>query len=826
MAATATRTLPRRWQGAYTDVRTLSDQERRRRGLSSNETIIEIIGDGSRGAGMAKIREIIEYAETKKVVGFDTETTGLDPFIDKIILVQIGDEERQYLLWWQTLTSQEQEEILRRVWQNKDIKKVGVNLKFDAKMILGSHGFQWRGEGLLDTQLIDQILNCGLTGDIGFTLKLTSMGAMAKRYLGWILVKDEDVRTGWGEMTPGVWWPSREEIAESMPDASPREIEEAYRRLREEGQVKRYYAGDDIPVPIKILKWQMPWIRKFELVDTVKLEMEFLPELAEMEMRGLLLDTERWISLAKEAEAGLREAEAELDRLFNVTVTYRVDLDGNVEVTRDKNYNSTDQLKDLIREWMWENYGVDVVCNNKHFKESLIRAGMRPERVDKLLEQKMVPDPDEPGKQKKVGYPTMSDYLEGAVIGDYKVPELWSLYKDRLTEGAFRLTDTDSKTLKLMRILHETEDDLIDPHMETRIGLPPELVNPILKLREYSTKLERYAWAWIQGGEHGTGIVHPVSGRIHTDTTQCAADTGRLTTRPNFQNLPADQRYRECIRAKPGYKIVGADFSQIEPRIIAEISNDPTYMRVFWSGYPGTEGFRYWCGEYNGAEMDLYASVGAMVGVLPPDFVTKAQCETSEEGKKGRKYSKIIVLGLGYGTGPNKFQIMLCLDTGVYHTLDYATELFNKFWTGAAQVKEALDQLSDLCDPKKSKRKVWHPFVEDKVTYSVSLGGRKRFFDKNSPGWWTQGRNHPIQATGADILKLAVVLLQRAIRAEGLDAGVILTAHDEILIEAREDHAERVAELMSKLMVKAGQRWCKHVPIKAEATIADYWLKD
>jgi DNA polymerase I-like protein with 3'-5' exonuclease and polymerase domains len=805
--------MPRRWSSAYADVRTLTDAQREKWGLSTRKSICEVVGSEYVGPRKPKytVRDVIDYAREKKCVAFDTETTGLNFFKDRIILVQIGDEERQYLVWWETLSKAEQEEILREVWMDEEIRKVGVNLKFDAKMILGNHGLEWRGARLIDTQLLDQILNCGLLGDIGATFALTSMGSMAKRYLGLILVKDEDIRTGWGEVTPLEWW-----------------AEGASEEERAAGETKRHYAADDVPVPLAILKWQMPWIKKFDLVDAVKLEMQFLPELAEMEMKGLYLDADMWKDLCREAEAGLKEAERELDGLFDVTVTYRVDLDGNVQIERDKNYNSTDQLKDLIREWMAKHRGVEVVCNNGHFRESLLRAGMRPERMEKLLEQKLVPDPEdrEGKKRKKVGYPSASDYLTGAEIGDEKVPELWSLYRRRLTEGAFRLPDTDSKTLKLMKILHDTPDHQIDPNMETTRGLPPELVNPILKLREFSTKMERYAWNWIGDGDKVAGIVNPVSGRIHTDTTQCAADTARLTTRPNFQNLPADQRYRSCIRAAPGYKIVGADFSQIEPRIIAEISEDPTYMRVFWSGSPGTAGHRYWCGDYEGEELDLYASVGAMVGVLPSDYVTKSACNATEAGKKGRKYSKIIVLGLGYGTGPEKFQTMLCLDTGEYHTLDYATELFKSFWNGASMVKATLDRLSALADPRKSQRKVWHPFKEAKVTYSESLMGRKRFFDADSPQWWTQGRNHPIQSTGADILKLSVVYLQNAFRTEALDARVVLTAHDEVLAEAKEEHAARVAVLMETLMKKAGQKWCKHVPISAEATITDYWLKD
>src|SRR5690606_12489025 len=99
LTVTATRTsgppagLPRIFRKPILDVSALSDEERRSVGLSSNASIIEVIGDNS------LVHEALEYARQKGKVGFDYETTGLDPFLDKIVLCQIGDQERQYLIW-------------------------------------------------------------------------------------------------------------------------------------------------------------------------------------------------------------------------------------------------------------------------------------------------------------------------------------------------------------------------------------------------------------------------------------------------------------------------------------------------------------------------------------------------------------------------------------------------------------------------------------------------------------------------------------------------------------------------------------------------------
>lgn len=822
------------WRGHYTDVATLTDAERKEKGLSSNETIHEVMSDGTAQgdlAAVALVRRIDKYIRAKGITAFDTETgprkefeheerAALDPFKAKIVLMQLGDEDCQFLLWWQTLPP-EAKTIVYALLADPEVRKIGVNLKFDWKMMLGNEGMDLELAGHLDTQILEQVLCCGLTGDIGFTMKLTGMGAMAKRWLGLLLVKDEEIRTNWHKLTPGKWWPSKDELHEEAEGhASWADVDRVYEALKAEGQKKRYYAADDVCVPLTLLEKQVPWIMEFELQDTVKLEMDFLPCLADMECRGLLLEQTQWQALAADVKEKYKEAVRALDRLFHVTVSYRVDMDGNVIVTRDKNYGSKDELRDLIHEWMRENTGVEVICNNKQFKEALLRAGMNPMRLEKLFEKRLVDDPKNPGKRKQVAYPGMTDLIEGSEYTD----ALWERLQPRLPEGTFAMPSTDSKLLKLMRILHEAPKDEIEdiPEIPTKIGLPPELVTPVLAFREFGTKLSRYAYSWLD-------MVHPVTNRIHSDFTQTCADTGRLTSRPNFQNLPGLQIYRTAVcQARPGHRIVGADFSQIEPRIIAELSFCETYMKVFWSEKPGTPGFEHWCGDDVTEPLDLYGAVGAAIGIMPPDGAKKsvAKQKDNKEISAGRKKAKIGVLGLGYGTGKAKFYIQYLLDTGVFHRKSESDSLFDGFWSTAAEVKETLDALSAISDPDKSKRRKYHPFADKKVTWAETIGLRKRFFDGSSRAWWTQSRNMPIQGAGADILKKTVVELRKRQRERGIEGWVLLTAHDELVGEAPDAHAEAYAKLMEEVMSDVGQMYCPHVPITAEAYTADHWVKD
>lgn len=836
--------LPSKWKGNYIDVASLTDEQRQQYGLSWSGSIIEVVGSEANNFGLDAVAEAVAYARTQGIGTLDLETdgsedysddefAGLDPYKAQIVLCQIGDIDRQYLFWWQTLST-EAKEVIRQWWIDPEARKAGVNLKFDARMLLAQEGLHWRGQRILDAQLLEQILGCGLLGaDIGLTMKLTGMGAMAKRWLGWIMPKDEDIRTGWGSLTPGVWHMSREEYRQRIADGVETRT---WEQVKADGLKKRYYAADDCVVPPLLIQKQAAWIQKLDLIDTVKLEMAFLPVLAEMEVRGLPLAWDQWETLAKEAEDALAKAEVALDTLFEVTTTYEVDLAGNVTMSRNKNYGSKDELKELIREWMYREYGVEVIGNNRQFKEACIRGGLNPMRAEKLFEQKLMPSKEDSSKNKQVGYPNMTDYIEGS---EYVKP-LWDQLRRYLPENSFALPTTDSKFLKLLKILSETPDEKIDdlPSIPTKLGLPPTLVDPVLAFREAGTKLQRYAYSW-------KSIINPVSGRIHTDTTQCAADTGRLTTRPNFQNLPADPvvgpRYRAAAcTARPGYKIVGADFSQIEPRIIAEISLCETYMRIFWSEKPGSAGFNHWCGPDVTEPLDLYGGVGARIGVMPKEGEKKsvAKDKGNKEVAKGRKKSKIAVLGLGYGTGKEKFHITYVLDTGEYHSRADADVLFDGFWDAAQEVKETLDKLSDLAYPgddeyrgerltkKKSPRSIYHPLVEDRVTWSESLGGRKRFFDKKSPQWWTQGRNHPIQSTGAEILKETCVVLGQWMWDNNIDGFLILTAHDELIAEVAEHQAEMVARKMEEVMSEVGNRYCPHVPITAEAYVDLHWVKD
>lgn len=771
--------LPIRRQAARPVV-ALTDDERTRYGLSTERTIVEVVGTN------ALVRQACAYARSKGKIQFDCETTGLNPHRDRIVLVQIGDSERQYLIWYDTVDPAPITELLR----DDAVCKMGSNLKFDLKMWLTHNGLDARAWNVADAQLVEQIIGCGLLGEPGQVLGMTGMAQQAKSWLGLELPKDEDTRTRWGDMIPGNWTTFRD--GTPIPD----------------GKKKRYYAADDVCVPGLVLAKQRDWLEMLGLEETVILEMAFLPILAEVEVRGIKIDVDKWRALYNEASDNLKYAEEALDRLFDVTQTIRIDEDGVGTLTRDKNYQSNDALKQLIHDWMLANRGVHVIATNAQMQEALRSAGrIAQQRMEVLFKPTMLPDPAKPGKKRKVAYPTMNDVVE----------QYWDMYRYYLPPKAFRLPNTDSKTLKLLRIVADTQGP-VDTVLGTDVGLPSELVTPILNMRENQKRKGTYGDKWF-------ARIEPATGRLHVDFLQCALATGRLSSSPNIQNPPRDERYRAAYVAEPDRVFVGRDFSQIEPRVLAQMSQEPTYMRVFWSERPNTAGFRRWCSGVRDV-LDLYTEIGKLVGVVPFGY-TKLDCKTKEDGKKGRQQSKVIVLGLGYGTGVPKFHRMLIIDTGAHHTFDYARKLHQDFWTSVPKLKEALDISSQLANPEFSKRRVFHPFTGCEVTWSETIGGRKRFFHPDNANWWTQARNMPVQGTaGADILKATAVLFTHWLWEQGIQGGIVNLIHDEYIVEVPEADAQDCLDKLGELMTYVGEHYCPDVPISSTGYIDTKWVKD
>lgn len=291
--------------------------------------------------------------------------------------------------------------------------------------------------------------------------------------------------------------------------------------------------------------------------------------------------------------------------------------------------------------------------------------------------------------------------------------------------------------------------------------------------------------------------IHPFTERIHADFQQIGTETGRFSCKdPNLQQMP--EAFRECV-SKEGYVIVGADYSQIELRILAELSGDPAFIRAFTSGD------------------DLHKSTAAMMFNIPIDTVSKDQ----------RFIAKTINFGISYGMGTKKLKDML--NAEAYRNgakeLNYpqVQEMLNRYHRAYKKVAEWLTEAGNIAYAR---------------GWSETMLGRKRFYTRPDPNAITEheldqqvaaikrkGANSPIQGTNADITKLAMVRVHNELKDAGYRADMIIQVHDEIVVLAQTSQAEDVKKVVVESMKQSATEIIKKVPVKADAYIAYAWKK-
>ena len=300
----------------------------------------------------------------------------------------------------------------------------------------------------------------------------------------------------------------------------------------------------------------------------------------------------------------------------------------------------------------------------------------------------------------------------------------------------------------------------------------------LLKYREMSKIVSAYGESFLEA-------VHPKTGRIHADFQQIGAPTGRVAcARPNMQNIPRGSRFRRCFCAPEGRRMVTADYSGCELRILAEMSDDSEFINTFVRGG------------------DLHAIVASEIFSTP---VAK------DRNPELRDRAKAINFGLAYGMGPGG----LATVTGV--SLAEAERLLKRYFQAYPRVKQYLDNSA-----RTAVERGW----------TQTLGGRKLFLQigermegSDLAAITRVAKNMPIQGTNADMLKVAMAGIRRRLLDGGMDACMVNCVHDEILLEAADGEAWDAAEIVREEMVKAGERYVKKVPIVVDVSVGNSWLK-
>lgn len=524
------------------------------------------------------------------------------------------------------------------------------------------------------------------------------------------------------------------------------------------------YCAADVRLLPELMRLQIDRLQERGVKAAAKLEMRALPAIATIEVSGVRVNEVGWRAFIAEKEQQSQELESQALAVYGGAI-----LAARAQVYDEKlaEYQVWEQARDAKLAMLKDNWHA------------------------------MTTDPLAP-------IPTQATW------GEYKNAEMKAWREDQPNPGKPKPDQSLPNLGSPMQLLQafaqmgigvastasEVLAELEEEHPEVKL---------LLDYRKASKFVQSFGEALLQ---------YALEGRIYPEYVQIGASTGRMScTRPNWQQVPSKgdgKRLRELVIADPGHVLLTADFSNIELRILADITGDETMLRLFREG------------------LDLHTYTAQMMFGLDTS-VDVAHTLMPGSDQTYRAVAKVINFGLVYGMSPVK------LSRTVKVEKERAQELMDAYfrlypgvarWMQARR-KEGLDTLR-----------------------SLTLGGRKRFYALPSPPksntitdireWRdetrrTRGRierqamNTPIQGTSADITKLALALLyESGILQNGLGlARIVAVVHDEIVLECEEEMSSLVAEYHAQAMQQAAMEYLKHVYLPPVCVVVgDHWSKE
>ncbi len=355
----------------------------------------------------------------------------------------------------------------------------------------------------------------------------------------------------------------------------------------------------------------------------------------------------------------------------------------------------------------------------------------------------------------------------------------------RLAGGAFNINSPKQlasvlfeklglKPLRKTKTGFSTDEDTL-----TQLTTQHELPAHILNYRSLSKLKSTYVDAL-------PALVNPDTGRLHTSLNQTVASTGRLSSAdPNLQNIPVKGehglRIREAFIAPPDHVLISADYSQIEPRILAHLAKDEKLLAVFERGE------------------DIHLATATEIFNQPANLITKDM----------RRAAKTVVFGILYGISPYG----LSQNLGI--TQAEAKQYIDAYFERYAGVKAFLDRTIAQARER---------------GYTTTILGRRRPIPELTSSDPTQrgfgermAVNSPIQGSAADLIKVAMIAMHALLQEELPRTKMILQVHDELVFEAPEKDLEQAKELIRYEMEQTGKRMGLSVPLKVDLGVGRNW---
>jgi len=278
-------------------------------------------------------------------------------------------------------------------------------------------------------------------------------------------------------------------------------------------------------------------------------------------------------------------------------------------------------------------------------------------------------------------------------------------------------------------------------------------------------------------------MINPSTGRVHTSYHQGVTATGRLSSaNPNLQNIPVrtqeGRRIRQAFIAPPGYKILAADYSQIELRIMAHLSGDQSLLKAFNEG------------------QDVHRATASEVFDVPLDSVSGDQ----------RRKAKAINFGLIYGM--SAFGLAKALHLGRHEAQDYIDRYFERY----PGVLAYMDDTRAL-----AKERGYVETLFGRRLYLPEINARNKMRVQAAE---RTAINAPMQGTAADIIKIAMLAVDNWLQSSNVDARTIMQVHDELVLEVASAEVDTVAKELSRLMSGAANL---SIPLVVDTGVGDNW---
>lgn len=359
----------------------------------------------------------------------------------------------------------------------------------------------------------------------------------------------------------------------------------------------------------------------------------------------------------------------------------------------------------------------------------------------------------------------------------------------KVSKKIYKMAGTEfniSSPTQLREILFEKLDIPVEGIKKGKTGLSTSAeqleklrgLHPIIEEIENYRELEKLRNTYI---DVLPTLVNKKTNRIHTTFNQAVTATGRLSSSdPNLQNIPIrtelGREVRKVFVAEKGNILVSADYSQIELRIVASLAQDKKMMEIFEK------------------DEDIHKATAAAINSVPLDKVTKEM----------RRAAKEVNFGVLYGMG--SYGLAWRAEIPQWQARDFINKYFEKF----SGVKKYIDQTLEFTK---------------KEGYCETLFGRRRYIPElNAQNFQLRAAaermaiNHPVQGTAADLMKMAMVEVQKKIK--NLDAKMILQVHDELVFEVKKGEEEKLGKIVKEAMENVVKL---RVPIKVDVNVGHSW---